>query len=232
MGQPVNTYPKVLGEFATLQQVTAGRSISRFGDGEIRQADRVCDIKPQSGDAKLTARLRAILQDSGNCLVGIPNIHDPGPKAQHWNTYQVYAKLLADRPYASAFITRPDSAPWINTQEYWDLLQSLWLDREVTLVRGAQKSFTADVLYAAGAKSVREIIGPPQHAWAIYDQLLNEIGTPERALLCLGPTATVMAVDLCAKGVHAIDLGHAGMFWKKHITGRPMWVTPEDKVAK
>jgi len=224
-------YPRVLSEFDTMRAVVGGRSLSRYGDGELRQADRVCNIKPQVADAALTARLRAILLDSGACLVGIPNIHDPGPKAVHWNTYQWASKLLADRPYGSAFVTRPDSAPWINDDAYWTLVQSLWLNKSVTLVRGQQKSFTADVLLEAGASEVREILAPVRDAWANYAEILAEIGTPETALLCLGPTATVLAVDLCAKGVHAVDLGHLGMFWKKRLRGLPMWVTPDDKAV-
>jgi hypothetical protein len=38
-------------------------------------------------------------------------------------------------------------------------------------------------------------------------------------------------VDLCAKGVHAIDLGHVGMFLRKARAGRPMTVTTEDKAT-
>jgi hypothetical protein len=61
---------------------------------------------------------------------------------------------------------------------------------------------------------------------------MREIGSPERVLLCLGPTATVMAVDLCARGIHAVDLGHLGLFYKKHLRGDPMVRTDADKVAK
>ncbi len=38
-----------------------------------------------------------------------------------------------------------------------------------------------------------------------------------------------MAVDLCKKGVHAIDLGHVGLFLKKHRQGLPMWLSKDDK---
>jgi hypothetical protein len=41
----------------------------------------------------------------------------------------------------------------------------------------------------------------------------------------------VLAVDLAAKGVHAIDIGHAGMFWQKHLAGEPMVRTEADKTA-
>jgi len=228
----VTSYPHVLTEHETLARVAAGASLSRFGDGELRQAAHAVNIKPQTADRALTARLRAILQDSGDCLVGIPNIHVKGPKDQHWQTYKWSAEMLSDRVYGSAFISRPDSAPWINNDFYWDLMWSLWLGRDVTLVRGAQKSLTKEWLMAQGAGTVHEILCKPQNAWADYDDIMREIGTPERVLLCLGPTATVMAVDLCAKGVHAIDLGHVGMFAKKRVRGEPMVRTEADKVSQ
>jgi hypothetical protein len=233
VGLAVNAYPKVLSEWDTLQRVVNGASLSRYGDGELRQADRPCNIKPQKADAKLTVRLREILIDSGECLVGIPNIHDRGPKDLHWQTYKWSAKLLnPSKTYGSAFISRPDSAPWINTDEYWATVQSLWRDRDVTLVRGAQKSLTKEVLIATGAREVHEVMCKPNDAWEDYGQIMREIGSPERVLLCLGPTATVMAVDLCARGIHAVDLGHLGLFYKKHLRGDPMVRTESDKVAK
>lgn len=222
-------YPTVLSESETLDLVRAGRSLARYGDGEFKMAGHNAAIKSQSADPTLSRRLREILHDSGDCLVGIPNIHSDTPKIAHWVKYQGYSEYLADRPYASSFITRPDSAPWIDTPEYWARLESLWRGQAVTLVRGSSKSFTAERLMSAGAGDVTEILAPRQHAWADYEQLLERIGTPRRALLCLGPTATVMAVDLCARGVHAIDLGHAGLFHKKHVNGEPMWLSKEDR---
>lgn len=227
----MTTYPRVMSELKTLRLVASGHSIARYGDGEIRMADRPVGIKSQVYHPALQRRLAEILHDSGECLVGIPNIHSETPKAEHWGKYHVYSRLLTERAYVSSFITRPDSAPWIDTDEYWALLESLWRGKAVTIVRGSSKSFTAERLIESGAGEVTEILAPRQQAWAEYDALLERIGTPETALLCLGPTATVMAVDLCARGVHAIDLGHAGMFHRKHLQGEPMWVTETDKVA-
>lgn len=225
-------YPSVIGESETLDLVLSGRSLSRFGDGELKMAAHDAGIKSQIADMALSRRLRRILIDSGECLVGIPNIRSDTPKAEHWGKYMGFAHLLnPQRDYCSAFITRPDSAPWIDTDDYWTRLESLWRGREVTLVRGSTKSLTAELLMESGASSVVEVIAPRQHAYAEYESILERIGTPDRALLCLGPSATVMAVDLCAKGVHAIDLGHMGLFYKKHRRGDPMWVTREDKEA-
>ncbi len=230
MGDSVKGYPLVLGEMATLQRVLAGASVARYGDGELKMADHGVGIKSQPADDRLSQRLREILIDAGSCMVGIPNIHSETPKVEFWDKFKRYASLLdASRRYVSSFITRPDSAPWINTAEYWAALESLWAGLDVTLVRGSTKSLVAEDLMSA--RNVREIVAPRHGAWTEYNALLERIGKPDRVLICLGPTATVMAVDLCAKGVHAIDCGHVGMFRRKHLRGDPMWVTAQDKTA-
>lgn len=226
----MTAYPDVIGELDTLEVVLSGRSLARYGDGEFH----LCDggrAKAQQADAGLQRRLQGILTASGHCLVGIPNLHSQTPKAAFWRPFAQQARRLADRPYVSAFVTRPDSAPWIDTPAYWARLSALWRGQDVTLVRGSTRSFTAADL--AGAKSVTEIVGPKVDAWRQYGSLLERIqaSQPERVLLCLGPTATVMAVDLCAHGVHAVDVGHAGAFYRKHINGQPMTMTAEDRAA-
>lgn len=223
----VTAYPYVLSEFDTLRRVCAGASLARYGDGEFK----LCDghgIKSQVFHPALQKRLRGILLDSGSCLVGIPNLRSATPKAKFWSGYLTASRLLRpNREYGSSFISRPDSAPWIDSTAYWHLLESLWRDQDVTLVRGSHKGLMVEDL--AGAARVTEIIAPRQHAWASYEALLEQVGTPKRALLCLGPTATVMAVDLCARGVHAIDLGHVALFWRKHVRGLPMRLTKDEK---
>lgn len=219
-------YPHVTGEAATLARVLAGASLSRYGDGEFHLcANR--SIKCQRFDYDLGQRMREILLDSGECLVGIPNIHSATPKKPFWEQFLTRgAPFLTQRRYYSSFITRPDSAPWIDTPEYWASLESLWVGQHVTLVRGSLRSLLPGDL--VGAASVREIVGPPLHAWSDYRELMRQIGRPDRALLCLGPTATVMAVDLCAQGVHAVDIGHIGLFLRKHRRGDPMTMSAAD----
>jgi hypothetical protein len=225
-------YPIVRDEIETLRRVCAGASIARYGDGEFKIC-RGGDAVAQRWTTGIQQRLRAILHESGACMVGIPNLNTDAldqmtdQKREFWQKHTVFSDLLVGRPYASAFITRPDSAPRINTPEYWQQVESLWLGQDVTLVRGSSKGLTCDDLVGAG--QIREIVGPRQHAFEEYDALMARIGTPKRALLCLGPTATVMAVDLCAKGVHAIDLGHIALFVRKYRRGEPMTLSKDDK---
>jgi hypothetical protein len=230
----MKAYPAVLGELDTLRRIVAGASIARYGDGEFKIATgNGASIKSQPYDVRLSLRLREILLDSGACMVGIPNILSDTPKQEFWHKYLAYASMLdGSRRYVSSFITRPDSAPWIDTDEYWTLLESLWAGQDVVLVRGSGKSLVGDDLTSAGR--LTEIIAPRQGAWADYGSLMQRVLSqkPKRVLICLGPTATVMASDLCAKGIHAIDLGHVGMFLRKHVRGEAMWLSKDDKTPE
>lgn len=225
-------YPVIRDEFETMRRILAGASIARYGDGEFKIC-RGGDAIAQRYTPEIQKRLRRILHESGSCMVGIPNLNADAldqmteQKRAFWQKHTVFADLLNGRPYGSAFITRPDSAPWINTPEYWKQVESLWLGQDVTLVRGSSKGLTCDDLVGAG--TIREIVGPRQHSFEEYDALMERIGTPKRALLCLGPTATVMAVDLCARGVHAIDFGHVALFLRKYRRGEPMLLSKDDK---
>lgn len=229
-GDPAVRYPSVLSEGMTLRRVLHGASLARFGDGELNLAEGL-SIPCQRHSPELQRRLREILQDSGECLVGIPNLDSATPKAQFWHKYHRVTPLLAARPYASSFISRPDSAPWINTAEFWAGIESLWDGLDVTVVRGnlSTKGLLRSDL--EGAKSVREILCPRKDAFEEYADILEAIGTHERVLLCLGPTATVLAVDLCRHGVHAVDVGHVALFLRKYRRGEPMVVTDEDRAA-
>ena len=232
---PATEWPPVLPEADTLELLHQGRSIGRYGDGEFKMCEGH-GIKSQNEDASLSAELARILHQPGDCLIGIPDLNlatlnrMTDQKREFWEKQRRFTYLLEHgRSYVSAFISRPDSAPWINAPKYWARLEQLWIDQDVTLVRGSQKSLTAEDLLGAGA--VTEIMGPRQHAWSAREDIIARVmaGKPRRVLLCLGPSATALAVAFCARGVQAIDLGHVGMFLRKHRRGDPMWVTDTEK---
>jgi hypothetical protein len=207
-----------MSEEATLANCSV-KSIARFGDGEWR-----CAVgggcTSQRPDPKLARELQTVLQaEDDGCMVGIPNpFHPDAPRRESWIKYTEpkFASLLAQdkRAYWSSFITRPDNAPWIDTPAYWEGVWALWRDQDVVLVVGDKKSITTEMI-GDQAKSVREVTGPRQHAYAEIDRIEEEIGkTSARVLLCLGAAATVLAWRLSKKGIHALDLGHIGMFMR------------------
>lgn len=217
-------YPQIIDEETTLTLMLMGNSIARFGDGEWR-----CAIgggcTSQRPDPKLARELQACLKYSGDrYMVGLPNPFDNrgAPREESWIKYTQpeFTNLLRKGPYHSSFITRPDNAPWIDTPDYWAKVRRLWDKVDVTLVVGAakdgngaeKKSITTEMI-GDSAKSVRVVIGPRQHAYSEIDRIEKEIGNdPGRVLLCLGTTATVLAYRLAKRGIHALDVGHIGMF--------------------
>lgn len=208
-------YPNVMSEIVTMSHMLAGMSIARYGDGELR-ACLGRGLISQVHDDKLAAELKAILRANvPGLLVGIPNTYGDTPKRESWLRFSSpgYTSLYGHSSYASSFITRPDSAPWIDTEEYWSKVGELWQGRDVTLVVGDQKSLRAEDL--SSANSVRTVWGPERDAYADIDKIEEEIGKPSGpVIMCLGATATVLAARLHKKGVWALDVGHIGMFMR------------------
>lgn len=207
------SYPAVLSEAETLARAAAGASLARYGDGElsiIRGGDCVSQVR----DPKLAAELAGILAEkNGAALACIPNV--VATRREGWKSYAdpKFAALYTGGPYGSSFITRPDSAPWIDTPDYWATVRSLWEGKDVTLVLGTQRSLRPTEL--PGAHAVREVWGPRRDAYAQLDRIEDEVGKPSGpVLICLGPAATALAARLARKGVHALDLGHVGMFMR------------------
>lgn len=221
----LSRYPKVLSEQETLSLVLAGSSIARFGDGELKLAlGRNCIS--QVAHPKLREELRHILKHPGErCIVGIPNLMVRGPKAAGWDQYlrspwvDLYDQKIA---YGSAFVTRPDSAPWIDTPEFWSSVRDTWRDRDVVLVKGSERSLRVDMM--PEAKSIAEVPTPYRDAYAEVGALFDKLkGETRRVLLCCGATATVLAWRLARAGVHALDLGHIGMTMRKAGQYRGAW---------
>jgi len=235
---------KVVGEEATLDAVLSGKSIARYGDGELNNLEGKKCV-PQLMAPGLAEELRkVILAQNPNCLVGIPYVDKrmPPEKQRSWEHYLPrFAPFLRPKAtYHSAFITRPDSAPWIATAEYFDKVQSLWKDKEVALVWGGYRSLYPDFLRKTGAAKVHSVIVSYEDAYAQIDDTEQRIlatGTGT-VLLCAGPTATCLAHRLSLRGVHAIDLGHIGLFWRhaqqEHtdISIAPVTVLPKVEVTK
>ncbi len=204
---------EILSESATLEACHTF-SLARFGDGELRLASGGEAIS-QKADPKLARELQDILVNYRGCMVGIPNF-TATPNTATWDKYRArpFAGFYAQELYGSAFITRPDNAPWIDTPEYWDKVRALWAGWDVALVVGDTKSLTAGML--AGARSVHVIEAPRRDAYDDVDRLEKDLSRYRGALvlMCLGATATCLAARLDRKGVHALDLGHIGMFMK------------------
>lgn len=214
------TYPNVVDEFETLELICQGKSIGRFGDGEFNLA-RGGNCVSQHRVPGIRAELRDILINRAPpCLVGIPRLDPRSPKNLNWVKYATrFSEIMNPRAtYYSAFITRPDSAPWIATKEYFDKMETLWAGKDITMVYGSKRSLNAGFPAMASAKSITVVETDYAHTYHRIDEIERNIHAAgnKTVLLMCGPTATCLAYRLAPKGFHAIDLGHIGMWWRAY----------------
>jgi glycosyltransferase family protein len=178
----------------------------------------------------LAERLKEVLSsDLPNLLIGLPDCfgsldcYVPYTR-KFWRKYmskkrqKTYSYLDMNRIYYNAFFNRY----YLNfnkTDEYYQRcctyfkkLKQIWKNRDVILFEGqeARLGVANDIL--DGAKSISRILFcPVKNAFNKYDQILsafNDISPDKLILIALGPTATVLAYDLCKKGYQAVDFGH------------------------
>ena len=211
------SWPHVLDEDATLDAIIGGKSIARYGDGELK----ICiggNCISQVYNENLAKELRSILKNPAkDCIVAtIRNVDSP--KNWFWKNIIERRKYIdlhsREITYYSQWITRPDSAPWIDRKDFWEKMFSLWRNKDVILVAGSHRSLTKEKLSLA--RSVELVECMYRDTYQIIDKLEEKcLSLPQKTvLLCCGATATVLANRLSQKGKHALDLGHLGMFDK------------------
>jgi glycosyltransferase family protein len=222
--------PKIESIEVTLDRIINDRcSIARFGDGEFScmNCSRISFHDPSEA---LAGRLKEVLSsDLPDLLIGLPDCfgsldcYVPYTK-RFWRKYMskkrqmTYSYLDMNRVYYNAFFNR-FYLNFNKTDEYYQecrtyvaRLKEIWKNRDIVLLESqeARLGVTNDLLN--GAKSISRIIFcPVKNAFDKYDQILSafdEVRSDVLILAALGPTATVLAYDLCRKGYQAVDIGH------------------------
>jgi glycosyltransferase family protein len=220
-------YPEVADIDETIDKLFSGKySIARFGDGEYNLCyDR--SIAFQKADKRLRKRLRQILKsDPGNkCLIAIPAFHTEKLSPfwiRYW--YENYDDIIA--------LFRKDGAHYYqsNSREYSIEqiihLQPLWINRFVVFIcgEGSRFDYKHEIFSQVNGYSV--ICGLPLNAWFEYKKLFEEScielskHNNPLVIISLGPTATVLAYDLCQLGYQAIDIGHITNMYDELVYGK------------
>lgn len=200
-------------------------SLSRFGDGELK-AMFGGDLNFQPSSKLLQERLREIsLSDCPNMLIGVPDIfHNLNrytlADRKFWREHLVYSRprwysfLRQKTQYASTFLTRFYSPRFDHdfAANQLLLLRQMWHDRHVIFIEGEDTKLGVGNDLFSNTRSIRRIICPSRDAFAHYDDILKTTvsvaANDSLFILALGPTATVLAYDLCKMGLQALDLGH------------------------
>lgn len=218
---PAPNYPRVLSESETLDLVLEGRSLVRFGDGEMGIALGGSN-STHGPNPELTKEFcEMLLNPPEGLVVGIPSIA-PGivrRQAWIWRSHRYAPYFDSSRVYGSAFVGRPKAAPWTGEPEHLARFRSLWKDRDVVGVRPATHPLVEKLLAPTAAK-VHTVECPARESYLEIDRLMSEcLATgADLAIICAGPGATALACRLHKKGVQAIDLGRgAGAILKRGV---------------
>jgi hypothetical protein len=211
---PLTTWPIVLDEVETIKKANKGFNVARFGDGELKMIHGSGYVR-QTGSIKMATELyETLTEPHSKCIVGIPTMDSRSPKWGNWSRHRErFMRVLSpSMTYYSAFISRPDSAPWIETTEFARSVEKLWRGKRTVVLCERKGSIFRAVSPAAG-KAIH-VECPFKQSYDIIDELEAKIleRLPEFVVMSCGPSATCLANRLARRGVHAIDIGSAGQF--------------------
>ena len=234
-------------EVATIEEtvdaiVKNKASICRFGDGEFSIMAGASRQGFQRQDDKLARRLLEVVQArEDNCLIAIADNYGSLDRYSYMSKNEIryymtdevreqHAHFLeSGRKYYNAYITTPymlyADRDTENPTIRFNALKEIWKDKNLVIIEGNLSRLGVGNDLFASAKSIKRILGPAEHAFDKYDQILekaisvgNEYGKEEFLfVIALGPTATVLAYDLYKAGFQALDLGHIDNDYEYYI---------------
>lgn len=234
-------YPNIRpAEDAIDKIVNEGKSLARFGDGEFTTiAGRVRHRFQNEPDEQLGQRLKEVLQsDEENLLIGIADNYGSLEKYTEQAKREIRCYLSSqvrkehleilspEKTYYDAYVTRPYVMYADNQTDApagrFKNLSRIWANRKCIIVEGSQTRMgVGNDLFDSAAKICR-ILAPAENAFRRYSDILECcFRQPKDSLflLALGPTATVLAYDLCKAGYQAVDVGHVDLEYEWFLRG-------------
>jgi glycosyltransferase family protein len=202
-------------------------SLVRFGDGEfgVMNGSR---INYQNRSSELAMRLKEVITSNmPNLLIGLPDCFGSldgylPQTIDFWRKWMsrkramAYSCLDMNRVYYNAFFSRvymqsnKTDEHYRYCGRYYEKIKKIWAGRDVVICEGESTRFGMFNDLLTGAKSISRILCPARSAFDKYDAIVSAfdgISTNTLVLAALGPTATVLAYDLCRKGYQTIDIG-------------------------
>ena len=234
-------YPVILSEDITIEKIiNEKKSLARFGDGEFATIMGRVRHKFQTDiNTSLQTHLKEVLEsEEENLLIGIADNYGNLDRYNEQAKREIrrYLKrevrkehltlLKQDKIYYNAYVTRPYVMYVDNMTDMpkvrFENLKRIWDGRECIIVEGklTRTGIGNDLL--DNAKTVRRIIGPVENAYSAYESILQACLNQDKDklfLLALGPTATVLAYELCRRGYQAVDIGHIDLEYEWFLRG-------------
>lgn len=224
-GRKQRVEPTVMTIEETIIHIISQKSsVSRFGDGEMLLIGGE-GIRFQRDDDELSKRLAEVItSDLTNHVVCISDafvdLDRYNRRARRfWRAhFYLYGYLWdnylnAGKRYGNTFITRPyiDFLDQRKSIYWFSLLKQIWKGRDIIFIEGEKSRLGVGNDLFDNVESIGRILCRSKSAFDQYDVILEEaskLAKNNLILIALGPTATVLAFDLCKLGYQAIDVGH------------------------
>lgn len=225
--------PKVLSINETLNELKNGKSLTRFGDGELLAMSNQLKDSFQDNDRHLIIELKKVFTSTDPKLMvaiadtfAFGNMKDINKEDQlFWRAFLVkhWFKLLSiistRTVYYDAFVTRPyfifsKNISRENIEKVFNCFKDLWHGKKVLIIEGKYSRFGVGDDLLSGCNEVYRIIGPARNAYNQIDRLEKNIRKyvktlkPQIILISLGQTATVLTWRLRDLNIQVIDIGH------------------------
>lgn len=234
-------YPQIEPAKNAIKEIlNNGKSLARFGDGEFAAIEgRIRHRFQNESDEDLKQRLLEVLQSQEeNLLIGIADNYgslekyteqakreircylSPGVRKEHLNL------LNQEKIYYDAYVTRPyvmyaDNQTEAPAKRFKEL-KKIWENRDCVFVEGCYTGLGVVNDLFDNAQHIHRILGPAENAFSKYQQILKcclEQKRDSLFLIALGPSATVLAYDLCRAGYQAVDIGHIDLEYEWFLKG-------------
>ena len=221
--------------------VNERRSLARFGDGEFMWMAGAAMPSFQDYSPELAQDLiRAFTSPNDQLLIGIPYGFFDASRCNlsarmHWEILKadfmprLEAFVDRRRTYCDASITRPyiDYHDRAFSASVFALLKRIWEGQDIVIVEGEKTKLGMGNDLFSNAKRIRRIICPAENAYHVLERIKASIrahvakGT--LIVAALGPTASILAAQLCEEGYQLVDIGHVDveyMWFQRHAVSR------------
>jgi len=201
------------------------KSISRYGDTELKMMLSKGQIAFQLQSPELSKRLKEVLgSDLDNLIIGLPgplcSVRTENLDSKYfWLRFiNLYGNLIseylsAEKVYGNAGISRfylglKDKRLSV---QILGKLKKIWDKKEILIIEGEFSRMGVGNDLFENAAGLSRLVCPAENAFAKYYEILGaskKYGKDKPILIALGPTATILSHDLAKSGYWAIDIGH------------------------
>ena len=222
--------PLVMSDEETIDYIVNNEcSIARYGDGELSIMLGNDISWFQSKSKELKERLLEISKiNNKKLLICIPEVIGKDYKCKltegainFWNKHKLFyggyynnffrkQNILGDTNVTRFYLGVENKE---RTEEYVKKIKRIWQNKNLLIIEGYNTKLGIDNDLFDNSKSIRRILCPNKNAFDKYDEILNSVidnyKNDDLVIIALGPTATVLASDLCINhDIRSLDLGH------------------------